>query len=72
MTNQYLQNERLEKLVKSEAKKMRFCGFKATAKTDWANGIFGVTVKGVSDEDYNGLLDYQKTGVLSSEILILR
>lgn len=72
MTTEFIKAKRLDSIAKMEAKKMRYCGFKATAKCDWANDIFGVTVQGITDEDYAGLVDYQTTGAISNEILILR
>jgi len=66
MTTEYLNCKRIEEMTKAAAKTVRFCGFKATAKSDWANGIFKVVIKCSSEE----VSQIKELGLFSNEITL--
>ena len=72
MTAEFKNAERLESIAKAEAKKLRYCGFDAKGHYNWSDNVFAVKIKNISDADFNGMIEYQKTGVLSDEIQIIR
>ena len=72
MTTEYFANKRLEKIVKADYKKLKYCGFKIKQVLDWDQNIFGIKIFNISDEDFLSVKEYQKSGLLSNEIKLYK
>lgn len=66
MTTEYLKIKRIEDMTKAAAKTVKFCGFQAKVKSDWANGVIKLVVK-CSAEEINQII---ALGLFSNEISI--
>lgn len=72
MTAEFLIAQNLEKITRSEIKTLKYCGFNVRYKSGWNDGVFGIEVRNISQEDFDGLLEYQKQGQISDKIVLYK